>query len=162
MADIHIADFYKDAARILVQLYSQFPRPTMLFVEDIAGPDTPDEFGLHSPRHEACLSTMLWLAQSGYLRYQTLVRQEAIDQAALTQRGFTLLATPLPVQNIVGFDTFADEDGPEDDAPNLDSTEAAAAAANGAQMLRDVLKLGSSMAIEQVMLELFRQSRHHP
>lgn len=157
MADIHIADFYKDAARILVQLYNQFPRPGMLFVEDIAGPDTPDEFGLHSPRHEACLSTMLWLAQSGYLRYETLVRQEAIDQAALTQRGFTLLATPLPVQNIVGFDTL-----PEGGAPALDSTEAAASAANGAQMLRDVLKLGSSTAIEQVMLELFRQSRHHP
>ncbi len=157
MADIHIADFYKDAARVLVQLYNQFPRPTMLFVEDIAGPDTPDEFGLHSPRHQACLSTMLWLAQSGYLGYETLVRQEAIDQAVLTQRGFTLLATPLPVQNIVGFDT-----GPEEDTPTLDSTEAAASAANGAQMLRDVLKLGSSMAIEQVMLELFRQSRHHP
>ncbi len=157
MADIHIADFYKDAARILVQLYNQFPRPHMLFVEDIAGPDTPDEFGLHSPRHQACLSTMLWLAQSGYLSYETLVRQEAIDQAALTQRGFTLLATPLPMQNIVGFDTE-----PEADTPTLDRTEAAAAAANGAQMLRDVLKLGSSTAIEQVMLELFRQSRHHP
>lgn len=162
MADIHIADFYKDAARILVQLYNQFPRPTMLFVEDIAGPDTPDEFGLHSLRHQGGLSTMLWLAQSGYLTYETLVRQEAIDQAVLTQRGFTLLATPLPVQNIVGFDTFSDEDVPDGDAPALDSTEVAAGAANGVQLLRDVLKLGSSTAIEQVMLELFRQSRLHP
>ncbi len=157
MADIHIADFYKDAARILVQLYNQFPRPTMLFVEDIAGPDTPDEFGLHSPRHQSCLSTMLWLAQSGYLSYETLVRQEAIDQAVLTQRGFTLLATPLPMHNIVGFDTFSDED-----VPTLDNTEVAASAANGVQLLREVLKIGASTAIEQVMLELFRQSRHHP
>ncbi|ROQ20635.1 hypothetical protein EDC38_1248 [Marinimicrobium koreense] len=163
MADIHIADFYKDAARILVQLYNQFPRPTMLFVEDIAGPDTPDEFGLHSPRHQSCLSTMLWLAQTGYLRYETLVRQEAIDQAVLTQRGFTLLASPLPVHDVVGFEALPhDSDAPDSDTNPSDDVQAAARADNGVQLLRDVLKHGSSTAIEQVMLELFRQSRHHP
>ena len=48
MADIHIEEFYKDAAIALVQLYNAFPRRVNLFVEDIAGPDEPDEFGLHS------------------------------------------------------------------------------------------------------------------
>lgn len=158
-ADIHIADFYKDAARILVQLYNQFPRPTTVFVEDIAGPDTPDEFGLHSPRHQACLATMLWLAQSGYLTYQSLIRQEAMDQAVLIQRGFTLLASPLPVQDVVGI-PLPDE-AANGEPPVLDATQAAAEAHNGIQLLRDVLKHGSSTAIEQVVLELFRQARHH-
>jgi len=39
MADIHVEEFYKDAAVALVQLYSAFPRRVNLFVEDIAGPD---------------------------------------------------------------------------------------------------------------------------
>ncbi|WP_027328850.1 hypothetical protein [Marinimicrobium agarilyticum] len=160
-ADIHIADFYKDAARILVQLYNQFPRPTTVFVEDIAGPDTPDEFGLHSPRHQACLATMLWLAQSGYLTYQSLIRQEAMDQAVLTQRGFTLLASPLPVQDVVGIDVPQPDDALGEETPVLDATQAAAEAHNGIQLVRDVLKHGSSTAIEQVVLELFRQARHH-
>lgn len=167
MADIHIADFYKDAARILVQLYNQFPRPAMLFVEDIAGPDTPDEFGLHSPRHEACLATMMWLSRNGYLSYESLIRQEAIDQAVLTQQGFTLLASPVPVQEVVGMgeaapDSEEEEAGEESDLPEpepepMPPTEPD----NGVQLLREVLRHGSSTAIEQVMLELLRQARHH-
>src|SRR5690625_5041796 len=97
MADSHIADSYKDAARILIQLYNQCPRRSLLFVEDIGAPDTPDAFGLHSERHQACLATMLWLAKAGYIHYESLVRQEALDQATLTQRGFTLLASRLPI-----------------------------------------------------------------
>ncbi|MDO3385421.1 hypothetical protein QWI17_06160 [Gilvimarinus sp. SDUM040013] len=93
MADIHISDFHKDAARALNLLYSSFPRKLTLFVEDIAGPDSPDEFGLHSPRHMACLSTLLWLADEGYIRYDDTIRQEAIDQATLTHRGFVLLSS---------------------------------------------------------------------
>lgn len=160
MADIHIADFYKDAARILVQLYNRFPRRTTVFVEDICGPDTPDEFGLHSPRHQAGLATLLWLAQSGYVTYESLVRQEAMDQATLTQRGFTLLASPLPVQDITGLDvapTDTPDQGPSPDQP----IDAAAPATPGIQLLREVLRHGSSTAIEQVMLELLHQSRHH-
>ncbi|WP_341936534.1 hypothetical protein [Marinimicrobium sp. C2-29] len=164
MADLHIADFYKDAARILVQLYNSFPRKVIVFVEDIAGPDTPDEFGLHSTRHQACLATMLWLAQAGYVSYDSLIRQEAIDQATLTQRGFTLLASPLPVHEVVGL-SGPDDEEPEEDAANeagpVDAVTAAAQAGNGIQLLRDVLKYGSSDAIEQVMLELLRQARHH-
>lgn len=157
MADIHIADFYKDAARILVQLYGSFPRRITLFVEDIAGPDSPDEFGLHSPRHQACLATMYWLAQAGYLSYESTVRQEALDQATLTQRGFTLLASRLPISEISGLEP-PDQEPPADDLP----AAVAAQKTNGAGLLRQVLARGSSSAIEQVMLELLRQSRHHP
>jgi hypothetical protein len=156
MADIHIADFYKDAARILIQLYNQFPRPVMLFVEDIAGPDTPDEFGLHGPRHQACLATMLWLAKAGYIHYETLVRQEALDQATLTQRGFTLLASRLPIAEISGITPPNEgQDNGELPGPEI------ATQTNGAHLLRQVLQHGSSAAIEQVILELLRQARHH-
>lgn len=93
MNDIHISDFYKDAALILIMLYKHFPRKQLLFVEDISGPDTPDEFGLPTTRHLACLHTMIWLSDEGLLRFNDIVRQEAIEQAVLTQRAFLLLSS---------------------------------------------------------------------
>lgn len=96
MSDLHIDDFYRDAARILAALYSQFPRKATLYVDDISGPDTPDEFGLHSPRHQACFHTMMWLGSCDYLRYDQAVRQEALDQVVLTHRGFLLLSSAMP------------------------------------------------------------------
>lgn len=94
MSDIHIDDFYKDAARILVQLYRSFPRKNLLLIEDISGPDTPDEYGLHSTRHQAGFGAALWLADSGYLNYEASIRQEGMDQVILTHKAFTLLSSP--------------------------------------------------------------------
>lgn len=91
MTDIHIDDFYRDTAKTLVTLYNTFPRHIILYVEDIAGPDTPDDFGLHSKRHESCLSTLLWLANSDYINYKSLIKREAIEEATLTHRAFLLL-----------------------------------------------------------------------
>jgi hypothetical protein len=91
MADIHVADFNRDCAAILVALYRGFPRKTNIYVDDIAGPDEPDEFGLPSPRHQACFGTLLWLAEAGYIQYETTIRQEALDQASLTHMGYVLL-----------------------------------------------------------------------
>ncbi|WP_029653855.1 hypothetical protein [Marinobacter daepoensis] len=96
MADIHVEEFYKDAAIALVQLYMTFPRRTNLFVEDIAGPDEPDEFGLHSTRHMACFGALLWLAEEGLIRYVDTIRQEALDQAVLTRQAFVRLNAPAP------------------------------------------------------------------
>lgn len=89
--DLHIHDFYRDAGRILLALFGQFPMPATIYVEDISGPDSPDEFGLHSPRHLACLGAMTWLKQSGYSGFSQLVRQEAVEEAVLSHRGFLLL-----------------------------------------------------------------------
>ena len=75
MADLHVEEFHKDAAIALTQLYGAFPRRVNLFVEDIAGPDEPDEFGLHSKRHMACLGALLWLGEEGLLRYVDTIRQ---------------------------------------------------------------------------------------
>jgi len=92
MADIHIDDFYHDVAKIFLRLYASFPVKVTLYVEDISGPDEPDEFGLHHPRYEACFSTMAWLAEHGYLNFESTVRQDALDQVVLSQKAFLLLA----------------------------------------------------------------------
>lgn len=96
MSDLHIDDFYRDAAKILAALYHHFPRTMTLYVEDISGEDTPDEFGLHSPRHEACFHTMLWLGSTGYLKYGQTVTQEGIDEAVLSHRALLLLNSAAP------------------------------------------------------------------
>lgn len=96
MADIHVEEFYKDVAIALVQLYGAFPRRVNLFVEDIAGPDDPDEFGLHSKRHMACFGALLWLQEEGLLRYVDTIRQEALDQAVLSHAAFVRLSAPAP------------------------------------------------------------------
>lgn len=96
MADLHIEDFYRDTAAILIHLYNRFPRKGAVFVEDIAGEDEPDEFGLHSNRHMACFGAMLWLAEEGLLRYESVIGQDAIDQAVLTAECFNRLATQYP------------------------------------------------------------------
>ncbi|WP_417514075.1 hypothetical protein [Marinobacter sp.] len=96
MADIHVEEFYKDAAIALAQLYSAFPRRIDLFVEDIAGPDETDEFGLHSKRHMACFGALLWLAEEGFLRYVDTIRQDALDQAVLSRDAFIRLSSPAP------------------------------------------------------------------
>lgn len=92
VGDLHIDDFCKDAAKILIMLYRRFPTKTTLYVEDISGPDTPDEFGLHSPRYEACFSAMVWLQETDYIQYSHTMRQEGVEQAVLTHRSFSLLS----------------------------------------------------------------------
>lgn len=90
--DLHIDDFCQDVARILVDLYAAFPLKHALYVEDISGPDEPDEVGLHSRRYEACFGTFLWLAEEGWLRFDSLIYRQGIDQAVLTHRAFLALS----------------------------------------------------------------------
>ncbi len=93
MFDIHIEEFYHDTFRILDTLYSAFPKKCNVYVEDIAGADQPDEYGLHSDRFQCCFGAMLWLEQEGFLRYESTLRQEAIDQACLTMKGLAFVST---------------------------------------------------------------------
>jgi hypothetical protein len=93
VADLHIEDFYRDVARIFVRLYANFPRKMILYVEDICGPDEPDEFGLHHPRFQSGFSAMVWLAEHGYINFYATIREEALDQVVLSERGFLLLST---------------------------------------------------------------------
>ncbi len=100
IGDLHIDDFCKDTAKILLSLYKSFPVKTTLYVEDISGPDQPDEFGLHSPRFEACFSAMIWLKESDYIYFSGAVRQEAVEEAVLTHRGFSFLSSVEKVNGI--------------------------------------------------------------
>ena len=93
MADIHIDDFSRDVALVLVTLWNVFPRRYTVYVEDISGPDETDEVGLHSHRFHACFGAMLWLSEEGYLRYESLVYREGIDQAVLSNKAFALLSS---------------------------------------------------------------------
>ncbi|KIP88043.1 MULTISPECIES: hypothetical protein [Pseudomonas] len=94
--DLQIDDFYKDAASGLLALYQVFPRKAALYVEDLIGREEPDEFGLPSKRHQACLDALLWLADEGYLRYESTIGYDAVDQAVLTEKGFLRLSRSLP------------------------------------------------------------------
>ena len=96
MADLHIEDFFADSCKIVASIYLVFPRPITLFVEDISGPDEPDEYGVHSARHQSCFASMLWLAQENYLSFQDTIRSEAIDQAVLSGRCISALLSPCP------------------------------------------------------------------
>ena len=91
MADINIENFYKHIARILSILYTAFPSKTPLYVDDVAGVDDPDEYGLHSPDYTAGFFAMLWLADEQYIRYMDTIRQDGVDQAVLTHKAFLKL-----------------------------------------------------------------------
>lgn len=148
MADIHISDFHKDAARALNTLYGGFPRKLTVYVEDIAGPDEPDEFGLHSPRHIACLSTLMWLAAEGYIRYEDTIRQEAVDQATLTHKGFTLLSSLISCRSRLSNHATQINTQLE---PVLESGEFEGDFAPAIDLIRAALKAGSSNAIDAIM-----------
>lgn len=93
MFDIHIEEFYYDSFKVLNTLYAAFPKKCNVFVEDIAGADLPDEYGLHSDRFQCCFGSMLWLEQEGFIRFESTLRQEAIDQALLTMKGLAMVST---------------------------------------------------------------------
>lgn len=146
MTDIHIDDFYKDAAKILLHLYVTFPKPSQIYVEDISGADEPDEFGLHSDRHNACLSTMLWLAQSGYIHYVDTIRHEALDQAVLTEKAFLLLTAYSELAE--GHPKVQAEENPPSVKEEFSSN---------IHQIRLALKSNSSIQIRKVILYLLNQ-----
>ena len=137
MADLHIDDFYRDVARIFLRLYSVFPRKTTLYVEDISGPDEPDEFGLHHPRFEAGFSAMVWLAEHGYLNFEDTIRQEALDQVVLSQKAFLMLSSRSDLQLV----TPATE--PEPTPSVIAETQ------SNIVQLRAALRDGSSIAVRE-------------
>lgn len=98
--DLQIDDFYKDAAGGMLLLYQAFPRRIDLYVEDLIGREEPDEFGLPSKRHQACLGAFLWLAEEGYLRYQSTIGYDAIDQAVLSEKGFLRMSRAVGLERV--------------------------------------------------------------
>ena len=156
MSDIHIDDFYKDAGKILVQLYRTFPRHTLLFIEDISGVDTQDEYGLHSERHQSCFGAALWLADSGYLVFSVAVRQEALDQAILSHKAFTLLSARATFTPALPDSLTAEQDDNEVLPPSILEIQS-----SNIHKLRSALKSGASDKVRQVVQHLLVQSRNY-
>ncbi|MEH6388989.1 hypothetical protein [Pseudomonas profundi] len=141
MADLHIDDFYRDVAGILLSLYNSFPSPSILFVEDLIGPHEPDAFGVPAPRHLACFNAMLWMADEGFLRYSDSIRQEGLDQCSLTERAFLMLSTPAA--------DWLDEALPASIARQR---------ATPAQRLRDALASQSSTELAEIVQRCFARA----
>lgn len=149
MADLHIDDFYFDIGLTLSRLYSSFPRRCTLYVADISGPDTPDEFGVQSDRFLSCFSAMLWLRDQGYILFDSTIRQEAIDQAVLTESSFLVLSSQARVQPFEEFST--------DGLP----TSVAEKAITNINLLRRALINRSSIEIGRIVFHIMDQSRHY-
>lgn len=145
MADIHIDDFCRDAALILVTLYNAFPRPVALYVEDISGADETDEVGLHSTRFHACFGTMLWLADEDFIRYDSLIYRDGIDQATLTNKSFVMLSAASDVR----FDDPIDPTLPESVLSEKLSL---------VNQIRQALRSGSSNNITKIIRYLMAQN----
>ncbi len=147
MSDIHIEEFYHDIGLILARLYASFPRRTTLYVEDISGEDTPDEYGLHSDRYMSCLSAMSWLKDQKYIDFECIVKQEAVDQVVLTEKSFWILANQATISL-----------GDEPDLENLPPYIAQKSITN-VSLLRRALKSQSSIKIGQIVFHIMEQSR---
>lgn len=106
MADINIEHFYRHIAKILSILYAAFPEKTPVYVDDVAGIDTPDEYGLHSPTYTAGFFALVWLGEEDFLRYTDTIMQDGIDQACLTNKAFLRLTSPVdPIYTEPGSET---------------------------------------------------------
>ena len=143
MSDLNVDDFFHDAASALIALYQVFPRRKAIFVDDIIEPEEPDDFGMYSDRFLACYSTLLWLGEEGFLRFEESINQEAIDQAVLSGRCFTLLSSPA-LERHQPTDTHLPDSVRAERSSNLFA-------------LRGALKEGSSAAVRNAMLNLLRQ-----
>jgi hypothetical protein len=139
--DLHIDDFYRDAALGLVMLYQSFPRPVTLYLDDLVGILPPDEVGLPHPRQLQCLNTLLWLGNEGYLRHLGTIGYSAVDQAELTEKAFLRLSS-----------------SQHPFAAGLDEAPSSIRRAQGslAQQLRQPLRSGDTEVVIRVMQHFFQ------
>lgn len=149
MADLHIDDFYHDIGLTLSRLYASFPKRCTMYVEDIAGPDMPDEFGVQSDRFLSGFSAMLWLRDQGYILFDSTIKQEAIDQAVLTEKSFLILSSQASISPVDGVET-----------DNLPASIAERAITN-INLLRRALMNRSSIEISRVVFHIMEQSRSY-
>jgi hypothetical protein len=98
--DLQIDELYKDAATAMLLLYQAFPRKVSVYVEDLNGREEPDDFGLPSQGHQNCLGALLWLADEGYLRFDSCIAYDALDQAVLSEKAFLRLTRAVPESNL--------------------------------------------------------------
>ncbi|MFP6807965.1 MAG: hypothetical protein VB957_12425 [Pseudomonadales bacterium] len=156
MADINIENFYWHIGKILNILYSSFPTRAAIYVDDVAGIDEPDEYGLHSPDYTSGFFALIWLGDEGLLRYTEVIRQDGIDQATLTNKAFMRLTEP--VEPIYIQPVHAPE---ESNVVSLSPLESLSPSILEDQklvinQLRTALTTGDSIAITKVVQHILR------
>jgi hypothetical protein len=156
MADINIENFYRHIGKILSILYELFPTRAPVYVDEVAGIDEPDEYGLHSPHYTAGFYALIWLADEGYIRYTDTIRQDGVDQAALTHKGFlrlTQIADPIYVQPVYQIDesNVVSIAPAEDLSPSILEEQKLVI-----NQLRNALRSKDSIAINKVVLHILR------
>lgn len=142
--DLQIDEFYKDAAAAMLLLYQAFPRKVAVYVEDLIGREEPDDFGLPSQRHQNCLGALLWLADEGYLRFDSCIAYDALDQAVLSEKAFMRLTRSVPE-----FEPASDL------SPSIRRAQATLA-----YQLRAALASRQSERVAQLTQQLFMSSLH--
>ena len=163
MSDLHIDDFCRDTARVLTLLYKQFPQKIILYVEDICGPDSPDEFGLHAPRFVAAFNTVLWLKETDYLNFSDTIRQEAFQDVTLSHRAFTFLSSlDTPATNLLhtsgatASNTENSHTATSEIQPLLPPT-----LPTRISVIRDTVANRSSEALKQLVMQYLQDSRNY-
>ena len=149
MADINIENFYRHIAKSLSILYAAFPTKAPVYVDDVAGIDEPDEYGLHSPTYTAGFYALIWLADEGFIRYSDTIRQDGVGQAALTHKAFLRLTK---IEEPIYQPPYADEGNvvslvpAEDTSPSLKEDQKLVI-----NQLRNALRSGDSIAVTKVV-----------
>ena len=163
MSDLHIDDFCRDTAKVLTLLYKQFPQKIILYVEDICGPDSPDEFGLHAPRFVAAFNTVLWLQESDYLNFSDTVRQEAFQDVTLSHRAFTFLSSlDEQATNLLHSSGAAITDTDNSDPANTQIQPLLPPTLpTRINVIRDTLANRSSEALKQLVMQYLQDSRNY-
>lgn len=161
MADINIDNFYRHIAKILSILYAAFPTRSPIYVDDVAGIDDPDEYGLHSPHYTAGFFALIWLADEGFLRYSDTIRQDGIDQAALTNKAFMRLTQP--VERIYVEPVFLPDESDESNVVNMAPVENLSPSIIEDQklvinQLRFALKSEDSIAVAKVVQHILQSN----
>ena len=156
MADINIENFYRHIAKILSILYASFPTKTPLYVDDVAGVDDPDEYGLHSPHYTAGFYAMMWLADEEYIRFTDTIRQDGVDQAVLTHKAvlkLTEVSEPIYLAKVYQKDetNVVSIVQPEEVEPSPSVLEDQKLVIN---QLRRALRSGDSIAINKVVVHI--------
>lgn len=156
MADINVENFYQHIAKILSILYAGFPTKQALYVDEVAGIDEPDEYGLHSPHYTAGFYAMIWLAEEDYLRYADTIRQDGVDQACLTHKAFLRLTDacdPIYIEPVItGDDSNVVSLVPAEDlSPSIREERKLVI-----NQLRGALRSGSSIAITKVVRHVLK------
>jgi len=159
MADINIENFYRHIGKILNILYAAFPTRSPIYVDDVAGIDEPDEYGLHSPDYTSGFFALIWLADEGFLRYTDAIRQDGIDQATLTNKAFMKLTEP--VEPIYIHPVLLTDESEESNVISLAPLEKLSPSLIEDQklvinQLRQALASGDSIAITKVVQHILK------